>query len=91
VVSRSELAGKRVLVTGASGFTGRYMVAELRAQGCHVVALGGAGSHTDANEHVAADLRDPAALVGAVESAHADMVIHLAALAFVGHGRVDDF
>lgn len=91
MVSRSDLAGKRVLVTGASGFTGRYMVAELRSQGCHVIALGGQRGGVDADQHVEADLRDPAALDSAVTVAQADMVVHLAALAFVGHGQVEEF
>ncbi len=91
MVSRSELAGKRVLVTGASGFTGRYMVADLRSQGCHVIALGAQVGTADAHEYVQADLRDPAGLDAAVAAARADMVVHLAALAFVGHGRVEEF
>lgn len=93
VASPSDLAGKRVLVTGASGFTGRYMTAELRSQQCHVIALGArnAGGGCDADESVEADLRDAAALAAAVDSAGADIVVHLAALAFVGHGRVEDF
>lgn len=91
MVSRSDLTGKRVLVTGASGFTGRYLVADLRAQGCHVIALGGPDASSDAHDHVAADLRDAAALVDAVAGARADHVVHLAALAFVGHGKAEEF
>lgn len=91
MVSRSDLSGKRVLVTGASGFTGRYMVAELRARGCHVVALGSQDTVEGAHETVVADLRNPEELVAAVAAARADRVVHLAALAFVGHGNVEDF
>lgn len=36
---RENLSGKRVLVTGASGFLGRHLVARLVAQGCQVRAL----------------------------------------------------
>ena len=91
MASRSDLAGKRVLVTGASGFTGRYMVAELRAQGASVIALGGYGAIDGADECLSADLRDPAAVDEAVEAARADYVVHLAALAFVGHGNAEEF
>lgn len=91
MVSPSDLAGKRVLVTGASGFTGRYMLKELQQQGCHVIALGAAGAATEAQEHVFADLTDRDAVFTAVEAARVDFVVHLAALAFVGHGRVEEF
>lgn len=41
MASRSDLNGKRVLVTGASGFTGRYVSDELKNLGCEVLGLGG--------------------------------------------------
>lgn len=89
--SRSDLQGKRVLVTGASGFTGRYMIAELRAQGCQVIGQGSRRGPDDLGEFVEADLRDEAALTAAVSAARADMVVHLAAVAFVAHGNAEDF
>ena len=72
-----NLRGKKVLLTGASGFTGRYVEAELSTAGCEVVAL-------------QVDLRDSKALktIGAVQP---QVVIHLAARAFVGHGSANDF
>lgn len=91
MASRSDLTEKRVLVTGASGFTGRYMVAELRSLGAYVIALGGHGSSDGADLVLPADLRDSDAVDQAVEAARADYVIHLAALAFVGHGKAEDF
>ncbi|MBN6109993.1 GDP-mannose 4,6-dehydratase [Xanthomonas bonasiae] len=91
VASPSDLHGRRVLVTGASGFTGRYMVSELRAQGCHVVALGAHARIAEADECLSADLRDAHELAQAIRHARADLVVHLAALAFVGHGHIEDF
>ena len=38
MASRSDLNGKRVLVSGASGFTGRYLTQELKEQGCTVIS-----------------------------------------------------
>jgi nucleoside-diphosphate-sugar epimerase len=80
---------KRVLVTGSEGFTGRYMTAELRAAGYEVI---GFGSHpaSDAG-YVQADLTDAAAVSRAVAHVNPDVVIHLAALAFVGHADARAF
>jgi len=72
---------KRVLVTGSLGFTGRYMTAELHAAGYEVVGCGsqpGPGSG-----YVQVDLTDA--------PVQPDIVIHLAALAFVGHGDASAF
>ncbi|KLD75831.1 NAD-dependent epimerase/dehydratase family protein [Xanthomonas hyacinthi] len=99
VVLPSDLAGKRILVTGASGFTGRYVTAELKRQGCEVVGLGGADHSVPqwarglapADRHYHADLRDRVALREALEASRPDIIVHLAALAFVGHGSADDF
>ena len=91
VASRSDLAHKRVLVTGASGFTGRYMVAELQSQQCHVIEVGSQGGVPGAHESHLADLRDAQALTALVQATRPDVIVHLAALAFVGHGSVEEF
>ena len=57
-----------LLVTGASGFLGRAVVAQAQAQGLHVTAL----RRTDA------DLCDPAALAAVVDKLAPDMVIDAA-------------
>ncbi|MCC8625494.1 NAD-dependent epimerase/dehydratase family protein [Xanthomonas vesicatoria] len=94
MASHSDLTGKRVLISGASGFTGRYMTQQLREQGCTVI---GVGTRSDAagtgstDEFWPMDLRDAADVARAVAQAQADYVVHLAAVAFVGHGDADDF
>lgn len=60
----------RVAVTGASGFTGAYLLPELERRGHEAIAL-------------EADVTDPATLNAALAVARPDAVIHLAALAFV--------
>lgn len=72
----------KALVTGISGFTGRYLQAELEAAGWEVVGLGHA---QDGAAHAAIDLADADALGTFVEKTQPDAVIHLAAIAFVGH------
>jgi len=80
---------KRVLVTGSEGFTGRYLVAELENAGYEVVGL---GSHpSESPGYLQADLTDSEALKNALASVQPDVVVHLAALAFVGHGDPNAF
>ncbi|QRY80147.1 GDP-mannose 4,6-dehydratase [Pseudomonas sp. PDNC002] len=77
------------LVTGASGFTGRYMIDALKKRGFKVVGFG--SEITNADETLACDLTDAAAVQAAVEKAQPDWVVHLAALAFVGHADQEAF
>lgn len=80
---------KRVLVTGSEGFTGRYLVAELEASGFNVVGL---GSHaSSAPGYIQADLTNAEAVKTALAEVRPDVVVHLAALAFVGHGDPNAF
>ena len=84
------MSRRKVLVTGVKGFTGRYLAAELEAHGWEVW---GVGAHPDAADphYRRADLADQAALESAVAEVQPDAVVHLAAVAFVGHGNADDF
>jgi len=83
------LMSERVLITGSEGFTGRYLRAELEAHGYQVVGLGAHGSSSEA--YCQADLRNLASVKQAAASLQPDYVVHLAALAFVGHGNPNDF
>lgn len=72
----------RYLITGASGFVGRHMVALLRAEGHDVVAWGGPDVTGEGAGGVSLDLLDHAA-VGAQDLRDIDAVVHLAGLANV--------
>lgn len=61
----------RALVTGSQGFTGRYLCNELRRRG-HVVAP------------LTADVMDRMALTAAIAESAPHIIVHLAAIAFVG-------
>ncbi|WP_438299333.1 GDP-mannose 4,6-dehydratase [Pseudomonas sp. NMS19W] len=82
-------AGKRALITGVQGFTGRYMAAELKAGGYEVIGMGTQPS--DEPGYFQVDLADGPALRELLASIQPDVVVHLAALAFVGHGAADAF
>src|SRR5262249_31805701 len=70
----------RVLITGASGFAGRHLVAACHAAGDEVI---------EAPPSRVADLRNPEAAVGVVAAARPDVVYHLAAQAHVGRSWED--
>jgi CDP-glucose 4,6-dehydratase len=82
-------AGRRVLVTGHSGFKGAWLSLWLRALGAQVTGLsaaapGGASVYAAARvgddvDEVAADVRDAAALARAVAEHRPEVVLHLAA------------
>lgn len=68
----------RVLVTGLDGFTGRYVEQELLTHGHEVQGL-------------ASDLLNADDLAAEIEAKQPEAVIHLAAIAFVGHGDSNAF
>jgi GDP-4-dehydro-6-deoxy-D-mannose reductase len=70
----------RALVTGASGFVGRYLVDALRGEGAEVVACGGP---RDGGGLLPLDLADVASIRGALDVAQPGVVFHLAAQTFV--------
>lgn len=79
----------RVLITGGSGFIGRYLAREVRGLGHEVVAtylardeLERPPSPPEGVRWEALDLRDRSQVDRVVESVHADGVFHLAAQAY---------
>ncbi|CQI89616.1 GDP-mannose 4%2C6-dehydratase [Yersinia rohdei] len=81
--------GKRALITGIQGFTGHYMAAELSAAGYRVFGLG--SQPLDNPDYFQVDLLDVAGLNSAIEQVKPNLVVHLAAIAFVGHGDAAAF
>jgi GDP-6-deoxy-D-talose 4-dehydrogenase len=80
---------RRVLITGADGFTGRYLAAMLSARGDEVHGFvrqrpdDPVRGVTTLHE---GDLTDASAVARAVEAVRPQRVAHLAAIAFVAHG-----
>src|ERR1700751_4265491 len=70
----------RVLVTGASGFIGRMVCAELRSRD-HVVAalVRRPGSEPAGTRCIEGGITNPSSLLRAVDQSTPDAVIHLAA------------
>lgn len=84
----AEGSGKRALITGLSGFTGRYVAQELAGAGYEVFGSITPG-HAPRERQFAVDLNDRAGLAAMVREVRPDVVVHLAAIAFVGHGDVE--
>jgi len=66
----------KVLVTGASGFTGRYLVSELSNYD-HIIST------------LKSDLNDKDAVIAEILAVEPDYVVHLAAISFVGTQEAD--
>jgi GDP-4-dehydro-6-deoxy-D-mannose reductase len=70
----------RILVTGATGFVGRWLCLELAANGHEVIPTG---------DRADLDVTDPAAVRARVADAGVDAVAHLAAVSFAPEARDD--
>lgn len=73
-------------MTGAAGFTGRYVLQALRERGFE--AIGAVHGRSPGPEEVAFDLEDARAVAAAMRSVQPQAVVHLAAIAFVAHEDV---
>ncbi len=70
----------RILITGSNGFTGHYVTSELLAD-------------ENVNEVVSltSDLTDSNAVSAEIKQIQPEAVVHLAAITFVQHGKINDF
>jgi GDP-6-deoxy-D-talose 4-dehydrogenase len=88
------MAGAKVLITGADGFTGAHLARELLAAGYDVAGtvFGEAVATQPMSAHppfgqplIACDLTSLPSARGVVDSVRPDYLVHLAGLSFVGH------
>ncbi len=81
---------KRALITGINGFTGKYVTSALERAG-YVVYGTGTVTEVDLPRYFQVDLLDKQGLTRVLTEVQPTVVLHLAAIAFVGHGEAADF
>jgi CDP-glucose 4,6-dehydratase len=92
-VDRAFWSGRRVLLTGHTGFKGAWLALWLQSLGAHLMGFSD-GVPTEpslydlarvgeAMQSVTADVRDPEALVRALDACEPEVVIHMAAQSLV--------
>ena len=80
----------KVLITGADGFTGRYVASEFKLAGAEVFGLMHQRHDVPSVDVVyEANLLDRARMLEVLRATQPDYVVHLAAISFVAHGDVD--
>ncbi|RFU45978.1 GDP-mannose 4,6-dehydratase [Paraburkholderia sp. DHOC27] len=81
----------RTLVTGASGFTGAWLISNLLASG-HAVTETVAGQNaTETPSRRRLDITSPEQCRRVIDEVRPDYIVHLAAISFVGHDDPLDF
>lgn len=90
MASHSDRKSPVALVTGAQGFTGRYVCDALRAANYQVVGTVAGGAVSGAQE-VELDITRPDACRAVLDSVRPDYIVHLAAISHVQHADLDGF
>lgn len=79
----------KVLLTGANGFTGKFVTSELVAKGYNVIGV--VCSEKAKKGQIYCDLRDKDAVLSCLKEVKPDYIIHLAALSYVEHKQQEEF
>jgi nucleoside-diphosphate-sugar epimerase len=81
----------RTLVTGANGFTGRYLVEKLLGRGHTVIETVGGRNEPETPTRMRLDITSPDDCRRVIDTVRPDYIVHLAAISFVGHNDPLDF
>ena len=88
-LSKEDNEQKKVLITGADGFTGKYLSSLLNEKGFIVAGLG--GEDTKDSSVIPCDLSNKNEVNAVIEKICPDYVVHLAAVSFVGESDIESF
>lgn len=86
-MDKNENSGLKVLITGSEGFTGKYMQLEMESLGYQVYRSGTDPSITASN-YFFLNLLNVDSLRNCLQTIQPDIIIHLAAIAYVGHDNI---
>ena len=77
---------KKVLITGAGGFVGKYLIKEFKENGYEVIAcdIGKSDRFTDDVSYYDMDILDKQRVIEVIKATSPDVVINLAAISSVG-------
>ena len=89
LLSKEDNEQKKVLITGADGFTGKYLSLLLNEKGFIVAGLG--GEDTRDPSVTPCDLSNKNEVNAVIEKICPDYVVHLAAVSFVGESDIESF
>ncbi|WP_344823318.1 GDP-mannose 4,6-dehydratase [Chryseobacterium ginsenosidimutans] len=79
----------KVLITGINGFTGRYLSNHFASQGYEVFGI--VNNKTSEKNIFSCNLLEKEKLSQIITELQPNIVIHLAAISFVGHPNIEDF
>ena len=89
LLSKEDNEQKKVLITGADGFTGKYLSLLLNEKGFIVAGLGGEDSKD--SSVIPCDLSNKSEVNAVIKEICPDYVVHLAAISFVGESDIESF
>lgn len=82
---------KRILITGSEGFTGQYVVNEFKLAGYEVYGTGSRHANPIDYQYYQAKLSDKNAIIKLLSEVKPNLIIHLAALAFIGTDEKESY
>ena len=89
LLSKEDYKQKKVLITGADGFTGRYLTSLLSEKGFITAGLGGEDARDPSL--IPCDMSNKNEVRKVIEKICPDYVVHLAAVSFVGESDIESF
>lgn len=86
---KMDSLSKKVLITGSNGFTGKYLSELFNSHGYEVFGI--VNNKSSEKNIFTCNLLDSEKLTQIIKEVQPNIVIHLAAISFVGHSHTEDF